>query len=92
MLSQSFTPGADLLPKEILRHPFVIDIITKALLKTEGDYIPELSEWPDGTRSDVVLAHNPPTRFVEFQRVVDKTFMQRAMGTAFRRAEGSQSF
>jgi hypothetical protein len=37
-------PGTDILSKEITRHPFVVNIITRALLCTEDEYIPESAE------------------------------------------------
>jgi hypothetical protein len=84
MLSKSFRPGTDLLSKEVTRHPFVLNIVTRALLNTIDEYIPESSEWPNGTRSDVVLvpksADTGPPIVIEFQRTVDKTFMKRAIG------------
>ncbi|CAM0141655.1 unnamed protein product [Umbelopsis sp. WA50703] len=84
MLSKSFRPGTDLLSKEITRQPPVLNIITKALLNTTDEYIPESFEWPNGTRSDVVFvpksADTGPPIVIEFQRTVDKKFMKRAIG------------
>ncbi|KAI9487092.1 MAG: hypothetical protein EXX96DRAFT_605102 [Benjaminiella poitrasii] len=62
-----------------------MNMVTRALLNTEYDYIPESSEWPNGTRNDVILAHKSddtvhPSIIIEFQRAVDKAFMKRAIG------------
>jgi hypothetical protein len=61
-----------------------LNIITKALLNTTDEHIPESSEWPNGTRSDVVFvpksADTGPPIVIEFQRTVDKKFMKRAIG------------
>ncbi|KAI9248971.1 hypothetical protein EDC94DRAFT_624541 [Helicostylum pulchrum] len=83
MLSKSFRPGTDLISKEITRQPLVLNIITKAILNITDEYIPESCEWSNGTRSDVVLvpksADTGPTIVIEFQRTVDKRFMERAI-------------
>jgi hypothetical protein len=62
-----------------------MNIVTRALLSREVDYIYEFSEWPNEMRSDVVLVskvadldHLPI--IIESQRTVDKTFMKSAIG------------
>ncbi|KAI8051065.1 uncharacterized protein B0P05DRAFT_562817 [Gilbertella persicaria] len=86
MLSKSFRPGTDLISKKkkkITRQPLVLNIITKAILNITDEYLPESCEWPNGTRSDVVLvpksADADPTIIIEFQRTVDKKFMEKAI-------------
>ncbi|KAI8885726.1 hypothetical protein K501DRAFT_284146 [Backusella circina FSU 941] len=54
-LPNSFRPGTDRISKEISRDPAVINIITKALLNVEDEYLPESSDWPNGTHFDLVL-------------------------------------
>ncbi|KAI9247597.1 hypothetical protein EDC94DRAFT_499872, partial [Helicostylum pulchrum] len=73
----------DLISKEITRQPLVLNIITKAILNITDEYISESCEWPNGTRSDVVLvpesADTGPIIVIEFQRTVDKRLMERAI-------------
>lgn len=76
-LSSLFKPGTDRISKEITRHPTVINIITKALLDTENEYLPESTEWENRARSDMVLVPKPvdwgiSLIVIEFQQTVDK--------------------
>lgn len=84
-LSNLFKPGTDRISKEITRHPTVINIITKALLDTENEYLPESTEWENRARSDMVLVPKPvdwgiSLIVIEFQQTVDKKFMRQAIG------------
>ncbi|KAL0078180.1 hypothetical protein J3Q64DRAFT_1757166 [Phycomyces blakesleeanus] len=84
-LSDLPRPGADRIPKELTRDPLVVNIITKALLNIEDRYLPESTDWPNGTHSDVVLVPKSTDSslapiIIEFQQVVDKKFMKRAVG------------
>ncbi|KAI9031026.1 hypothetical protein CLU79DRAFT_870230, partial [Phycomyces nitens] len=50
-------PGTDMTTKNLLKHPEVKDIVTKAVAGVDGDaHIIEYSEWADGTQSDVLYA------------------------------------
>ncbi|CEP13522.1 hypothetical protein [Parasitella parasitica] len=83
----SFTerPGTDKISKVILKHPFVKNIITVAILDVDGDnYRVGDAEWPDGSRPDIL--YEPSDRslkqspiIVEVQRTVDASFMTRAV-------------
>ncbi|EIE90678.1 hypothetical protein RO3G_15389 [Rhizopus delemar RA 99-880] len=47
--------GTDMRTKNLLKHPEVKDIVTKAVAGVDGDaYIIGDSEWADGTQSDVL--------------------------------------
>ncbi|KAK4520628.1 uncharacterized protein ATC70_006506 [Mucor velutinosus] len=78
-------PGTDKISKIILKHPFVKNIITVAILDVNGDnYRVGDAEWPDGSRSDVL--YEPLDRslkqspiIVEVQRTVDVNFMARVV-------------
>ncbi|KAI9490092.1 hypothetical protein BDB00DRAFT_750093, partial [Zychaea mexicana] len=49
--------GTDTTTKNLLKHPEVKDIVTKAVAGVDGDaYIIGDSEWADGTQSDVLYA------------------------------------
>ncbi|ORX57046.1 hypothetical protein DM01DRAFT_1240814 [Hesseltinella vesiculosa] len=74
---------SDLMAKNITRNQTVINIITSALVKSDQDYIPAESSWPNGSRSDLVLEPKSsclglPPIIVEFQHSVNKVFMKRA--------------
>lgn len=50
-------PGTDMTTKNLLKHPEVKDIVTKAIVRVEGNvYINGDPEWADGTQSDVLYA------------------------------------
>ncbi|CAO3633147.1 unnamed protein product [Mucor hiemalis] len=77
-------PGKDLMAKEALRDPKVVNLITESLVKTTDDYFVGNCEWKDGTRSDMVLepknAHSDlPPLIVDIQHTVNKAFMKRAI-------------
>jgi hypothetical protein len=61
-----------------------LNIITKALLNTTDEHIPESSELPNGTRSDVVLvpksADTGPQSSSSSDAPADKKFVKRAIG------------
>ncbi|CAO3702202.1 unnamed protein product [Rhizopus stolonifer] len=84
MLPHSYRPGTDLLSKEMLRNPFVINIVTRALLNSEGNYVTDSPEWPNVMRSDVVLVHKEATTdhppiIIEFQRTVGEDFVKKVL-------------
>jgi hypothetical protein len=78
-------PGTDLTTKNLLKHPEVKDIVTKAVAGVDGDaYIIGDSEWADGTQSDVLyapkdesLGHAPI--IVEVQHSVNFAFVNRSI-------------
>ncbi|CAO3700916.1 unnamed protein product [Rhizopus stolonifer] len=68
----------------MLRNPFVINIVTRALLNLEGNYVTDSPEWPNGMRSDVVLVHKEastdhPPIIIEFQRAVGEDFVKKVL-------------
>lgn len=69
--------------KEVTRHKDVTNIITQALVNVENEYICGNTDWPNGTQSDILLEPRPnnnlPPIIVEFQQVLDKEFMKRAV-------------
>ncbi|KAI9490089.1 hypothetical protein BDB00DRAFT_839558 [Zychaea mexicana] len=78
-------PGTDTTTKNLLKHPEVKDIVTKAVAGVDGDaYIIGDSEWADGTQSDVLYApkdeslrHAPI--IVEVQHSVNFAFVNRSI-------------
>ncbi|KAI9263653.1 hypothetical protein EDC94DRAFT_670935 [Helicostylum pulchrum] len=56
--------------KEVIRHPGVLNIITKALVNVENEYICSNTDWPNGIRSDFLLEprsnKNLPPIIIEF--------------------------
>ncbi|KAI9470685.1 MAG: hypothetical protein EXX96DRAFT_365891 [Benjaminiella poitrasii] len=84
-LPDSFRPGTDRISKEETKNPVVINIITKAILNVEDEYLLETTNWPNSTHSDVVLVSNsmyssPPPIIIEFQQNVNNKVMKRAVG------------
>lgn len=75
--------------KEVVSNPKLIGIISYALLNAEaGIYLLYISEWFNGTRSNLVPI--PPTIdndhhpiIIEFQRVVNSHFVTRAFNFCF---------
>lgn len=68
--------------KYIARKPEIINIITKALVKLDGEHVVGDSEWGNGTRSDFVfepkaqMTESLPI-IVEFQHTVNEECMRR---------------
>jgi hypothetical protein len=59
----------------------ILNIVTKALLSTEDEYLPESIDWQNDTHSDTVLVPKSidsslPPIFIEFQQTVNKKFMK----------------
>lgn len=54
-LPNSLRPGTDLMSKHIVRKPEVINIITKALVELDDEYVVGDSEWGNDTRPDLVF-------------------------------------
>lgn len=84
-LSNSTRPGTDRISKEVTRHPDVINIITKAILNVENEFITDSTNWPNGTHSDVLLIpkcmdSGLPPIIIKFQQNVNAKFMKRAIG------------
>lgn len=83
-LPTKLKPGKDLMAKETLRDPKVVNLITESLVKTTDDYFIGNCDWKDGTRSDMVfepknaLSALPPL-IVEIQHTVNKASMKRAI-------------
>lgn len=82
-LPDSFIPGTDRISKEVTKNPVVINIITKAILNVEDEYL--LTNWHNGTHSDVVLVSQSmdsglPPIITDFQQNVNNNFMKRAVG------------
>ncbi|KAI9366379.1 hypothetical protein BD770DRAFT_438527 [Pilaira anomala] len=74
-LPTKLKPGKDLMAKEALRDPKVINLITESLVKTTDDYFIGNCEWKDGTRSDMVLEpknafSDLPPLIVEIQHTI----------------------
>jgi hypothetical protein len=77
-------PGKDLMAKEILRDPKVINSITESLVNSTDDYFIGNCEWADGTRSDMVIepkfaCSNLPPIIIEVQHTINKAFMKRTV-------------
>lgn len=76
-------PGTDKTSKTILKHPFVKNIVTFAVLDVIGDkYRVGDGEWPDGSRSDVryepLDSSQRSPLIIEVQRTDDDNFTARA--------------
>ncbi|KAI9365891.1 hypothetical protein BD770DRAFT_406251 [Pilaira anomala] len=84
-LPTNLTPEKDLMSKQIIQDPKVLNYITEAITRTENDYFIGNCEWKDGTRSDVVLqpkssSMDLPFIIVKIHHTVNKQFMRRAVG------------
>ncbi|KAI8637514.1 hypothetical protein BD408DRAFT_447550 [Parasitella parasitica] len=78
-------PGTDLMNKHILQNDEVKSAIIEAVIgrKAIDQYRPRLTEWANGTKSDVLYATNnskdmPPV-LVEIQYAVDNNFLHRVV-------------
>jgi hypothetical protein len=52
---KSLRSGADLMSNIVVRNPEFVEIITRAFVNSQDDYVLEESEWNNETRSDLVL-------------------------------------
>ncbi|KAI7846989.1 hypothetical protein BDC45DRAFT_423841, partial [Circinella umbellata] len=59
-LDPKYPPGSDLISKLVLHNPNVVEMITTTLIGPNAAslYVPRLTEWADGSKSDIVYAAN----------------------------------
>lgn len=89
-LPHKLRPGTDLISKQILLNPTVIDIVVETTFGSEGicNYSPWPTEWPNRTISDILYLPisqqngSFPPILVEIQHTVDNDFILRLMSHA----------